>query len=111
MHPDMQSKPAALPAPFERPGEPDLALIYLGSLFETLQEESAGDDTALEALAAQILEHRAQTPLGLVIKARATKWLSRHLWMTDFDTLSPSEQAVRVVIDSAARIPYCDRPS
>ena len=45
----------------------------------------------------------------LVIRARAEKWLRRHLWTLAFDSLSPLEQGVCVVIDSAMR--YRLRPA
>ena len=56
-----------------------------------------------------ILDEGPKTLLGLVIRARAEKWLRRHLWTLAYDSLSPLEQGVRVVIDSTMRID-CDRP-
>ncbi|MGC2823646.1 MAG: hypothetical protein WA322_05335 [Pseudolabrys sp.] len=89
--------------------EPDMALLFLGSLFETLHRAPERDDAKLDALAMHILDEGPKTLLGLVIRARAEKWLRRHLWMLDFDSLSPSDQAARVVIDTAMRLgaPSC----
>jgi hypothetical protein len=84
--------------------EPDMALLFLGSLFETLHQAPERDDAKLDALAMHILDEGPKTLLGLVIRARAEKWLRRHLWMLDFDSLSPSDQAARLVIDSAMRL-------
>jgi hypothetical protein len=44
----------------------------------------------------------------LVIRAHAEKWLRRHLWTLAFDSLSPLDRGVRVVIDSTMRID-CER--
>jgi hypothetical protein len=84
--------------------EPDMALLFLGSFFEKLHRAPVRDDAKLDALAMRILGEGPKTLLGLVIRARAEKWLRRHLWMLAFDSLSPHEQGVRVVIDSAMRI-------
>src|SRR5262245_53162512 len=83
--------------------EPDMALLYLGSLFETLDYTlpSERDDAKLDALAWHILDKRPKTLLGLAIRARAEKHLCRHLWTVDFEGLPPSDQAARVVIECA----------
>ena len=87
------------------PAEPDMALLYLGSLFETLHRAPKRDDVTLYALAGQImLDERPKTLLGLAITARAESWLRQHLWTADSDKLSPSQQAARAVIDCAMRI-------
>jgi hypothetical protein len=101
---DMQIRLATVPGPYVRLAEPDLALLYLGFLFETLHDAPERDDAMLDALAGQILDERPKTLLGLAIKALVAKWFHRHLWMADFDSLSPSDQAARVAIDSAMRI-------
>jgi hypothetical protein len=103
---DIHNKSATIPALFVRLAEPDMALLYLGFLFETLHDAPKRDDVRLDALAAQILDEHPKptTLLGLATKARAAKRLRRHLWSADVDSLSPSDQAVRVVIDSAMRI-------
>jgi hypothetical protein len=93
-----------IPAPYVRLAEPDLALLYLGFLFETLHDAPERDDAMLGALAGQIIDERPKTLLGLAIKALVAKWFCRHLWMADFDSLSPCDQAARVVIDSAMRV-------
>jgi hypothetical protein len=67
------------------------------------------DDAKLDALAMRILDEGPKTLPGLVIRARAEKWLRRHLWTLAFDSLSPLEQGVCVVIDSAMR--YRLRPA
>jgi hypothetical protein len=87
-----------------QPDEPDMALLYLGSLFETLHDIPEREDATLNALAGLILEEGPKTLLGLAIACRGEKWLRRQLWMVDFNILSPSDQAARVVIDSAMRI-------
>jgi len=74
-----------------------------------LQHAPVRDDAKLDALAMHILDEGPKTLLGLVIRARAEKWLRRHLWTLDYDSLSPLEQGVRVVIDITMRID-CDRP-
>jgi hypothetical protein len=86
-----------------------MALLFLGSFFEDLHHAPVRDDAKLDALAMQILDKDPKTLLGLVVRARAEKWLRRHLWTLAFDSLSPLEQGVRIVIDSAMRID-CDRP-
>src|SRR5215469_15324794 len=48
---------------------------------------------------------------GLVIRARAEKWLRRHLWTLAYDGLSPFEQGVRVVVDSTMRIDCNQTPA
>jgi hypothetical protein len=50
------------------------------------------------------LENGPTTLLGLAVACCAEKWLRRHLWMVDFNSLSPSDQAARIVIDNAMRI-------
>jgi hypothetical protein len=45
------------------------------------------DDAKLDALAMHILDEGPKTLLGLVIKARAEKWLRRHLWTLAYDSL------------------------
>ena len=82
------------------PAEPDMALLYLSYLFETLHALERKDAT-LDALAEHILEERPKTLLGLALASCAEKWLRRHLWMVNIDSLSSSEQAARVVIDGA----------
>ena len=86
-----------------QPAEPDMPLLLLGSFFEHLHHARVRDDAKLDALAMQILDEGPKTLPGLVITARAEKWLRRHLWMLAYDNLSPIEQGVRVVIDSAIR--------
>ena len=92
-----------------QPVEPDTTLLFLGSFFEKLQHAPVRDDAKLDALAMHILDEGPKTLLGLVIRARAEKWLRRHLWTLAFDSLSPLEQGVCVVIDSAMR--YQLRPA
>ena len=92
-----------------QPAQPDMALLLLGSFFEDLQHAPVRDDAKLDALAMHILDEGPKTLLGLVIRARAEKWLRRHLWTLAYDSLSPLEQGFRVVIDSTMRID-CDRP-
>jgi hypothetical protein len=92
-----------------QPVEPDMMLLFLGSFFEDLHHAPVRDDAKLDALAMHILDEAPKTLLGLVIRARAEKWLRRLLWTLAYDSLSPLEQGVRVVIDSAIRID-CDRP-
>jgi hypothetical protein len=89
--------------------QPDMALLLLGSFFEDLHHAPVRDDATLDALAMQILGEGPKTLPGLVIRARAEKWLRRHLWTLAFDSLSPIEQGVRVVIDSAMQ--YRLRPA
>src|SRR5215469_8351649 len=86
-----------------QPTEPDMALLYFGFLFETLDHTlpPERDETKLDALAWHILDKRTKTPLGLAIRARAEKHLRRYLWTTDFESLPPSDQAARVVIECA----------
>jgi len=83
--------------------EPDLALVYLASFFESLDctPPPQGDDAKLDALAWLILDKRPKTLLGLAIRARAEKHLCRYLWTVDFERLPPSDQAARVVIERA----------
>jgi hypothetical protein len=93
-------------APRPQPtADPDMALLFLGSLLATLHHAPERDDAMLDALATQIaLDQRPKTLFGLAIKACAEKWLRRRLWMVDFDSLPASDQAVRLVTDSAMRI-------
>jgi hypothetical protein len=87
------------------PAEPDMALLFLGSWFVTLHHAAERDDAMLDALATQIILDRGpKTLLGLAVTACAEKWLRRRLWMVDFESLPPSDQAVRLVTDSAMRI-------
>jgi hypothetical protein len=57
-----------------------MALHLLGSFFEDLHHAPVPDDAKLDALAMRILDEGPKTLLGLVIRARAEKWLRRHLW-------------------------------
>jgi hypothetical protein len=91
-----------------QPAEPDMALLFLGSFFEKLHHAPVRDGAKLDALAMQILDEGPKTLLGLVIRAHAEKWLRRHLWTLAFDSLSPLDRGVRVVIDSTMRID-CER--
>jgi hypothetical protein len=86
-----------------QPTEPDMALLYLGSLFETADCTLSleRDEAKLDALAWHILNKRPKTLLGLAIRARAEKQLCRYLWSVDFDRLPPSDQAARVVTECA----------
>src|SRR5262249_36577899 len=86
-----------------QPTEPDMALLYFGFLFETLDHTlpPERDEAKLDALAWHILDKRPKTPLGLAIRARAEKHLCRYLWTVDFESLPPSDQAARVVIECA----------
>src|SRR5262245_6846459 len=86
-----------------QPTEPDMALLYFGSLFETLDHTlpSERDEAKLDALAWHILDKRPKTPLGLATRARAEKHLCRYLWTVDFERLPPFDQAARVVIECA----------
>jgi hypothetical protein len=93
--------------------EPDMALLYLGSLFETLDYTlpPERDEAKLDALAWHILDKRPKTLLGLAIRARAEKHLCRYLWTVDFERLPPSDQGARVVIECAMLLSSrpCDR--
>jgi hypothetical protein len=93
--------------------EPDLALVYLASLFETLDctLPPARDESKLDALAWHIVDKRPKTLLGLAIRARAEKHLCRYLWTVDFERLPPSDQAARVVTECAMMLSSraCDR--
>jgi hypothetical protein len=100
---DMRTKSATIPSQ-QVTIERDLVLVYLASSFVKLHDAGERDEATLDALAELILCERAQTLLGLALRAFADKWLRRHLWMVDFDSLSPSDQAARRVIDSAMRI-------
>jgi hypothetical protein len=64
-----------------QPTEPDMALLFLGSLFETLDYTLSPerDEAKLDALAWHILGKRPKTLLGLAIRARAEKHLCRYL--------------------------------
>jgi len=86
-----------------QPTEPDMPLLFLGSLFETLDctLPPERDEAKLDALAWHILNKRPKTPLGLAIRARAEKQLCRYLWSVDFERLPPFDQAARVVIECA----------
>jgi hypothetical protein len=96
-----------------QPTEPDMALLYLGSLFETLDYTlpPERDEAKLDALAWHILDKRPKTLLGLAIRARAEKHLCRYLWTVDFERLPPSDQAACVVIECAMLLSSrpCDR--
>ena len=96
-----------------QPTEPDMALLYLGSLFETLDYTlpPERDEAKLDALVWHILDKRPKTLLGLAIRARAEKHLCRYLWTVDFERLPPSDQAARVVIECAMLLSSrpCDR--
>jgi len=83
--------------------EPDLALVYLASFFESLDctLPPERDEAKLDALAWHILDKRPKTLLGLAIRARAEKHLCRYLWTVDFERLPPSDQAARIVIERA----------
>ena len=72
-----------------QPAQPDMALLLLGSFFEDLHHAPVRDDAKLDALAMHILDEGPKTLLGLVIRARAEKWLRRHLWTLAYDSLSP----------------------
>jgi hypothetical protein len=91
--------------------EPDLALVYLASFFETLDctPPPERDEAKLDALACLILDKRPKTLLGLAIRARAERQLCRYLWTVDFEKLPPSDQAARVVIERAMQL--ARRPS
>jgi hypothetical protein len=87
--------------------EPDMALIYLSFLFDRLHGAPGAPErncAVLDALAWQILDKRPKTLLGLALAARAERWLRRYLWMLDIDSLSPSDQAARLVVDLAMRL-------
>ena len=92
-----------------QPIEPDMALLHLGFLFETL--DLPRDEAKLDALAWHILDKRPKTLLGLAIKARAEKHLCRYLWTVDFERLPPPDQAARVVLECAMLLSSrpCDR--
>jgi hypothetical protein len=64
-----------------QPTEPDMALLYLGSLFETVDctLPPERDEAKLDALAWHILNKRPKTLLGLAIRARAETQLCRYL--------------------------------
>src|SRR5262249_10078412 len=90
-----------------QPTEPDMALLFLGSLFETLDYTLVPerDETKLDALAWHILGKSPKTLLGVAIRARAEKHLCRHLWTVDFERLPPFDQAARVGIGCAIVLP------
>jgi len=96
-----------------QPTEPDMALLFLGSLFETLEYTlpPERDEAKLDALAWHILDKRPKTLLGLAIRARAEKHLCRYLWTIDFERLPPSDQGARVVTECAMMLSSrpCDR--
>jgi hypothetical protein len=88
-----------------RPAEPDMALFLLGSWFVTLHHALERDGATLDDLATHItLVERPKTLLGLAVTACAERWIRRRLWMVDFESLAPSDQAIRIVTDSAMRI-------
>jgi hypothetical protein len=93
--------------------EPDLALVYLAFLFETLDctPPPERDEAKLDTLAWHILDKRPKTLLGLAIRARAEKHLCRYLWTVDFERLPPSDQAARLVIERTMLLSSrrCDR--
>jgi hypothetical protein len=95
--------------------EPNLALVYLASFFETLDctLPPERDEAKLDALAWHILDKRPKTLLGLAIRARAEKHLCRYLWTVDFERLPPSDQAARVVIERAMLLSSrpCNNPA
>jgi hypothetical protein len=84
--------------------EPDMALLYLSFLFDRLHGAPERNCAVLDALAWQILDKRPKTLLGLALAARAERWFRRYLWMQDIDSLSPSDQAARLVVDLAMRL-------
>jgi hypothetical protein len=86
-----------------QPTEPDMPLLFLGSLFETLDctLPPERNEAKLDALAWHILNKRPKTLLGLAIRARAEKQLCRYLWSVDFERLPPFDQAARVVTECA----------
>src|SRR5215510_6067478 len=86
-----------------QPTEPDMALLFLGSLFETLDDTLPPErnEAKLDGLAWHILNKRSKTLLGLAIRARAEKQLCRYLWSVDFERLPPPDQAARVVTECA----------
>jgi hypothetical protein len=90
-----------------------MALLFLGSLFETLEYTlpPERDEAKLDALAWHILDKRPKTLLGLAIRARAEKHLCRYLWTIDFERLPPSDQGARVVTECAMMLSSrpCDR--
>ena len=96
-----------------QPIEPDMALLFLGSLFETLDYTLPPDrdEVKRDALAWHILDKRPKTLLGLAIRARAEKHLCRYLWTVDFERLPPSDQGARVVTECAMMLSSrpCDR--
>jgi hypothetical protein len=82
-----------------------MALLFLGFWFVTLHDAPECDSATLDTLTTHItLGERPKTLLGLAVTACVERWLRRHLWMVGFESLSPSDQAVRVVTDSAMRI-------
>ena len=86
-----------------QPAQPDMALLFLGSLFETLDYTLPPErnEAKLDALAWHILDKRPKTLLGLAIRANAETHLCRYLWSVDFEKLPPSDQAARVVTECA----------
>ena len=96
-----------------QPTEPDMGLLYLGSLFETVDctLPPERDEAKLDALAWHILEKCPKTLLGLAVRARAEKYLCRYLWTVDFERLPPSDQSARVVTECAMMLSSrpCDR--
>ena len=70
--------------------EPDLARVYLASLFETLDctLPPERDEAKLDAHARHIVDKRPKTLLGLAHRRRAEKHL-RYLRTVDFEGLRP----------------------
>lgn len=88
--------------------EPDMALMFLSFLFDELHKDPESNCAMLDGLAWQILDKGPKTPIGLALAAQAERWLCRYLWMRDIDSLSPSDRAARLVIDSAMRLAATD---
>jgi hypothetical protein len=77
-----------------QPTKPDIALLYLGSLFETLDYTlpPERDEAKLDALAWHILDKRPKTLLGLAIWPLGPGRICRYLWTVDFERLPPSDR-------------------
>jgi hypothetical protein len=84
--------------------EPDIAILYLSFLFNELHKAPEPNCAMLDALALEILDKGPKTTFELALAARAESWLRRHLWTLDIDSLAPSDQAARLVIESAMRL-------
>ena len=82
--------------------------MFLSFLFNELHKEPERNCAMLDGLAWQILDKGPKTPIGLALAAQAERWLCRYLWMRDIDSLSPSDRAARLVIDSAMRLAATD---